>query len=275
MKRIFFLIIILLMSTTSFAADEWLKTRPQSTDLKIDWPTYSQANNAALDRVLSNYRKGMKLTYSSATTIAVGSGEVVCSNSAGTVRKMRANTSSTNVTFSDIDTGSEAGSTTYYLYANCDADAETATFKVSASSSAPTGVTYYKQLGSFYNDSSSNIDSTLVKNDGVLLDLQNIVENFGIYDSGWFAYTKNTSVSKTHNLGTQKVMAFVYYATSSSGAEATLNLTSIGEGGVGGLYNITTTACTLVTDSNAAITYSTGGARKDFTYARIILIPLE
>jgi hypothetical protein len=107
----------------------------------------------------------MTLSYSSATTIAVSAGEVVCSNSDASVRKMRQNTSATNVTFSDIDTGAEASSTTYYLYANCDADATTATFKVSASSTAPTGVTYYKRLGSFYNDSSSNITVGGVSND--------------------------------------------------------------------------------------------------------------
>jgi hypothetical protein len=39
----------------------------------------------------------------------------------------------------------------------------TFTFKISVSSSAPSGVTYYLRLGSFYNDASGNI--TLVSND--------------------------------------------------------------------------------------------------------------
>jgi hypothetical protein len=78
---------------------------------------------------------------------------------------MRQNTSATNVTFSDIDTGAEEASKTYYIYANCDADATTATFKVSLSSTAPTGVTNFKRLGSFYNNASSNIQT--VTNDGV------------------------------------------------------------------------------------------------------------
>nr|NQU92748.1 hypothetical protein [Bacteroidota bacterium] len=55
------------------------------------------------------------------------------------------------MTWADLDTGSESTGT-YYLYGNCDADATTFTVKISASSSAPTGATYYKQLGSFSND---------------------------------------------------------------------------------------------------------------------------
>ena len=75
---------------------------------------------------------------------------------------MRQNTANTTVTWADIDTGAEAASTTYYVYAVADADATTATFMVSANSSTPTGATYYKKIGSFYNDSSSNIDRTKV-----------------------------------------------------------------------------------------------------------------
>ena len=70
---------------------------------------------------------------------------------------MRQNTTATTVTWADIDTGAEAASTTYYVYAVADADATTATFMISANSSTPTGATYYKRIGSFYNDSSSNI----------------------------------------------------------------------------------------------------------------------
>lgn len=167
MKRVIGLIMIAcLISGSALAADEWLKTRPQSTDQRINWPTASQANNAALDRVLGNFREGMRLTYSSASTIVVDAGEIVCSDATSAVRKMRQNTSSTNVTFSDIDTGAEASGTTYYVFANCDADATTATFKISASSTTPSGVTHYKRLGSFYNDSSSNI--TRINNDNEL-----------------------------------------------------------------------------------------------------------
>lgn len=166
MKKILIFLILLFIAGSGWCADEWLKTRPAlAGDQWTAWPAASQANNAAIDRMLANYREGMTLTYASATTISVTAGEIMCSNAAGDTRKMRQNTSATNVTFSDLDTGSEASSTTYYIYANCDADATTATFKISASSTAPTGVTYYKRLGSFYNDASSNI--TQIVNDNL------------------------------------------------------------------------------------------------------------
>jgi hypothetical protein len=156
-KMIVTLIIVLCQVGNCYSADQWDKTVPLSSSSWINFPADQQKNNAAIDRLLANYREGMTLSYVSATTVSVAAGEVTCSNSDGTVRKMRNNPSSTNVTFADIDAGAEAPSTTYYVYASCDADAATATFKVSLSSSTPTGLTYYKKLGSFYNDGSSNI----------------------------------------------------------------------------------------------------------------------
>jgi hypothetical protein len=159
MRKIIQVFMVLLMAGNVFAADEWLKTRPASTDQKIDWPTASQANNTALDRLLANYREGMQITYSSATAVTVGTGSITCSDSTGATKKLRQNTSTTSVGWADIDAGAEASSTTYYIYANCDADAETATFDVSLSSTAPTGTTYYKRLGSFYNNADGNISA--------------------------------------------------------------------------------------------------------------------
>lgn len=87
----------------------------------------------------------------------IGSGSITCSNSDGSIRKMRRNTAGTTTSFSDLDTGAEGSSTTYYVYLNCDASTTTATIKISASSTSPSGITYYKRLGYFLNDSSSNI----------------------------------------------------------------------------------------------------------------------
>lgn len=165
MRKFIAVLVLFLLASPAWCADQWDKTRPAITDQWTAWPAASQANNKSIDRMLANYREGMTLSYSSATTIAVSAGEVMCSNSDGSVRKMRQNTSAVNVTFADIDTGAEASSTTYYLYAVADADATTATFKISASSTAPTGITYYKRLGSFYNDASSNITDGSIIND--------------------------------------------------------------------------------------------------------------
>lgn len=163
MKKLFIVLLLLAFSVNGFCA-QWDKDVPAATDAKINWPAAAQANGDALDRTLQSYRSGMRMNYSSATTISVSAGQVWVSNAAGTIRLALSNSAATNVTFTNLDTGSEAASTTYYLYAiAAAADSESATFKISASSTAPTGVTYYKRLGSFYNNSSSNI--TLIDND--------------------------------------------------------------------------------------------------------------
>jgi hypothetical protein len=140
------------------AADQWDKTAPQGSDQRSDIDTIVQENNGALDRMLKNYRTGAYGYYDSASQFKVSAGDVMISNAAGTVRKMRSNTSATTVTWSDIDTGAEANSTVYYYYAVADTDIDGFTILISASSTTPTGATYYRKLGSFYNNSSGDIE---------------------------------------------------------------------------------------------------------------------
>lgn len=180
MKKILITTLLLISTNSVFAAEEWLKGRPASGDIKNAWPAASQANNDSLDRLLAVYRQGMDLTYTSSSTITVTSGSVVCSNSDGSVRKFRQNTTSTNITFSNLDTGASASSTTYYVYAKCDADATTATFAISASSTSPSGSTYYVQLGSFATDSGTQMT--------------------GIINNNWTGYVASSPVSKTVNV---------------------------------------------------------------------------
>jgi len=166
MKKLFAVLVILgLLSTPCLAVDNWLKGKPVSTDSPSILPSLIQVNNNALDRLMAYGRFGCKLSYSSASQFTVAAGSVVCSNSAGTVRRTRANTSATTVTFSNIDTGSEAASTKYYVYAVADTDVETFTVYISLNSSTPTGITYYKRLGYLYNNSSSNIYTTIFDDD--------------------------------------------------------------------------------------------------------------
>lgn len=157
--------LFLLFASPSFSA-QWDVNRLPGTTKINDIDTETQAQHASLDRLLSNYRQGMKLTYSTGSTLVVSTGEVMVSNSGATVRLMMSTASSTNVTFSDLDTGAEGANTVYYVYAIAsDATATTATFKVSANSSAPSGVTYYKRLGYFTNNSGSDIDASTIVND--------------------------------------------------------------------------------------------------------------
>ena len=167
MKKLLTLI-FLLIATPAFAvwtltASDWRNGTGENTLLgntkinDIDSASYSNIV-VPLDRLLANYTKDVQLDYLSASTITVKAGEIVCSNAAGTIRRFRQNNSDTTVTWSNIDTGSEAASTTYYIYAIADVASSTSfTVMISASAVAPTGATYFKRIGTFYNNADSNI----------------------------------------------------------------------------------------------------------------------
>ena len=167
MKKLFNLFLSLVLSlyfvVPGYSADQWAVSSPAGTDNASDLDTLIGVNNAALDRLAYTYRQGCKIAYASASTLTVDTGALALPNSAGTVVRWRRNTSVTTISFSNIDTGAEAASTTYYIYGLADTDATTFTVKISTSSSAPTGATYYRRLGYFYNDASSNI--TQIVND--------------------------------------------------------------------------------------------------------------
>ncbi len=170
MKKLLFVILLFLfmVSTPALCSEEWRKATGEDTPLgtedinDLDDVLFERVVSP-LDRALAENIRGATLVYNSGATINISAGSVVCSNTAGTVRKMRHNTSTVSATFAgNLDVGAEAGSTTYYAYGNCDADATTFTVKISASSTSPTGVTSYIKLGSFYNDASSDIDKTKI-----------------------------------------------------------------------------------------------------------------
>lgn len=140
-----------------FAIDEWTKGSPAGTDSASDIDAKIQTNNAALDRLLYLERTNCAVMADTVATVTILPGTIAIPNSAGSVVRYRRNTSSISLSFSNLDTGSEAASTQYYIYANADGDTTTFTGTISTSSSAPTGVTYYRQIGYLYNNSSSNI----------------------------------------------------------------------------------------------------------------------
>jgi len=173
MKKILCLISAVLIATPCYATTQWRDGAGENSILgtenvsDLDSASYNNVT-LPLDRLLSNYREGNQLKYNSVSSLDVTAGEVTVSNTAGTIRLMMKTTSTTTVTWADIDTGAEASSTTYYIYAiSASASAETTTYKISTNSSTPSGVTYYKKLGSFYNNSSSNIEQVANDNDSM------------------------------------------------------------------------------------------------------------
>lgn len=95
-----------------------------------------------------------------ANTITVRAGSVIIKNAGFTARMMRRNTSDTDITATDIDTGAMADATYYYIYAVADSAATTFTVKFSLSSTAPTGLTNFELIGWFYNQAGGSLTIT-------------------------------------------------------------------------------------------------------------------
>ena len=198
MRKILSLVFALsLFCTPAYPANQWRESTGASSipgtinPGTLDTNIFQNIVDPA-DRLLANYREGVTIQYASASTLTVTSGEITVSNSSGSIRLFQRNTGNTSVSWSDIDTGAEATSTTYYVYAVVSSATDsTFTIKISTSSSSPSGITYYKKLGSFYNNSSGDIEN-----------IQSSDMTFADYDSGWFSASVNTLYTKSHSLGT-------------------------------------------------------------------------
>lgn len=220
---------LLLMTSQAWATVAWRNGTGANTVLgtsnasDIDTNTFNNIVSP-LDSLLANYRKGMGLVYDSAAQITVAAGEATVSNSDGSIRLMLKNPTNTTVTWADIDTGAEASGTTYYIYAiAASASSTSATFKISASSTSPSGVTYYKRIGSFYNNASSDIDRSKIYDEpygNVKADANGASVIQTIYDYG------TSASSFTERRGGIVAMGTISVANKSSTAITNLPYTS-------------------------------------------------
>jgi hypothetical protein len=160
-KLLIFFMGIVLFAGTSNATVGWRISIPATSENPQAISPDVIENNTALDLMLQNYRDGyLTITLTSTSAITIGAGGVMLSNSGGSTRLMVANTSTTTMGSTNIDTGSISPSSTYYIYAYASSTTAT-TFSViySASATSPTGITYYAQIGKFSTDGSSNFIS--------------------------------------------------------------------------------------------------------------------
>lgn len=167
----------------------------------------SQAYSDSVLSLLKNARRGCLAEYKTAADIYVRAGEIMIRDATGKF-SIRVNADDLTVDWGDLDTGSEAVSTRYYIYAVADASGTTFAVVLSASDAGPSGYTYYRLIGSFYNNAAGDI--TGMMNEG-------LASGFKIYHSGWFAFAVSTEYTLLHNLGTQVVIMKTYHATDASG----------------------------------------------------------
>lgn len=124
----------------------------------------AQSHNTDLLAHIVAIRPTIKLSYTDVDEITASAGLSRPQNAAGSVRKLRKNTSTTSITGANLDAGGPAfaASTTYYVYSDGDAAATTVAFVVSTNASAPAAVTNYELIGGFATDGSGNIVSSTV-----------------------------------------------------------------------------------------------------------------
>lgn len=118
----------------------------------------AQSHNTDVLTMLLNGVFGCGIKYSSATEVVVEAGQIMVSNAAGTVKKLRSKTSTSALTASDlVGGGAFSNSTAHYIYATADTAVTTPVYKISTNASAPAGYTNYRRIGGFYVDGSGNI----------------------------------------------------------------------------------------------------------------------
>lgn len=250
-----FLLTTLLISPLH-AADQWDTTDPAGTSLAADIDTNIIANNEALDRVLIRYRRGLGVNYATVATLSVLAGEIAIPDSSdGTVR-WRRTTAATSITWADIDTGAEASSTQYYLYATADTDITGMVFKISASSSAPSGSTYYIKIAEFYNNSSGNIERLISYRQDDGADYKDVIKGWVEFDgSGTVTINDHFNVSSITDNATGDYT--VNWVTAfASGNYAVVGSASDNGAGVYHVfpYNPSTTSVRIIVQSTNAST---------------------
>lgn len=119
-----------------------------------------QSYQENIKNLLIDLKTGCKLTSNANDSVEIQAGSVAIPDSGGNVR-WRRNTSALTVNWDDIDTGAEANSTRYYVFIVADSVGTTFTGKISLSPTAPTGLTYFRLIGSFFNDSGGDIEDVI------------------------------------------------------------------------------------------------------------------
>lgn len=95
-----------------------------------------------------------------------------------------------------------------------------------------------------------------------------------VYDSDWFAVAANTGYTKTHNLGTTKLLYLIYLSIVGDGSDQ-MSCDQDMSGGYGyHITSITTTQMTITTLTNGVARYGGGGSVYTSGYYRVVVLAL-
>jgi hypothetical protein len=170
--------------TTKVVASLWnlIHTDVEAIETFIGAIGSTQANTDSIKNLLGLYVRGCDVEYKGDADLYVRAGRIMIQDASGNMR-LRTNASDLTVTWANIDTGSEANSTLYYVYAVADAAGTEFTIKVSTNAATPTGCTFYRLLGSFYNNADGNIEQGRMTNTISGLDLSMLKDVAGMTEA--------------------------------------------------------------------------------------------
>jgi hypothetical protein len=136
-----------------------LQTAIEALEAMLGVSGASQAHNTDIIAHLMEELPTIRLSYVDADTVQASTGVSKPRKPDLSIRKFRKNTSTTNITGANLDTGagSFANSTDYYVFAIGDASATTVTFKVTTSATTPASSTSYELIGGFSTNSSGDV----------------------------------------------------------------------------------------------------------------------
>lgn len=272
MKRLFaFLMFCILICGQAQAADQWSKSL-SGTSQAADIDTNVSTSWAAQDRMLSNYRQGAAVIRNSASTLTVLTGEIALPDSSVSTVRYRKNTANVSVSWSDIDTGVEASATQYYVYGLADSDATTFTVKISTSSSAPSGATYYRKLGEFYNDASGNITNVISYRSDNGADGRDVIKGWlNFTGSGTVTINDSYNVSSITDNGTGDYT--INWTTSFANANyAIAGSATRSDAANGGIFVSLHHTSPVSTGSARIVTYNDAGTASDANSISVIAI---
>jgi hypothetical protein len=215
-----------LIAQPSWAVTQWIATGvpTSSSESKSNFPAEVYSQWGILQTLLQNYRQGYFISFSNSTTLTIGSGEASAWN--GTASLFLQNTGSQTATTTNLDTGSTFNaSTTYYVYAGSSSITQaTGTISISLNNTTPSNLTYYKRLGSFTTDGSSNILGSSIVNDNSSYNMNgNTISNgklgttsSGSLNTGHAGTTSYTVPTGCYVTGMQvdgaNILSLIYYS---------------------------------------------------------------